>query len=108
VTGNAINYKNKQGDNPICSTRAEISQPSRLISPRSAIAEHNIESKKTCKYVAPSSHKYSKQASFSTLVIIQLKIEILSEGVMTKNFIHKSLEFIQLLVCKRIAGVIFV
>ena len=38
VTGNAINYKNSQGDNPICSTRGEISQPSRTISPRAAPA----------------------------------------------------------------------
>ena len=34
VTGNATNYKNSQGDNPIFSTRDEISQPSRPISPR--------------------------------------------------------------------------
>jgi len=38
VTGNATNHKNKQGDNPICSTRDEISQPSRPISPRAATA----------------------------------------------------------------------
>jgi len=51
----------------------------------------------------------SKQASFSKLVIIQLQIKILSEGVMTINFISKSLEFIQLLISKRIAaGVIAV
>jgi len=36
VTGNATNYENKQGGNPICSTRDEISQPSRAISPRAA------------------------------------------------------------------------
>jgi len=36
VTGNATNYKNRQGDNPICSTRDEILQPSRLFSPRAA------------------------------------------------------------------------
>jgi len=36
VTGNATNYKKSQGDNPICSTRDEISQPSRPISPRAA------------------------------------------------------------------------
>ena len=34
-------YKNSQGDNPICSTRDEISQPSRPISPRAATAAHN-------------------------------------------------------------------
>jgi len=39
VTGNATNYKNSQGDNPICSTRDEISQPSRPISPRTATAD---------------------------------------------------------------------
>ena len=34
-------YKNSQGENPICSTRDEISQPSRPISPRAATAAHN-------------------------------------------------------------------
>ena len=38
VIGNATNYKNSQGDNPICSTRDEISQLSRPISPRAATA----------------------------------------------------------------------
>jgi len=32
-------YKNSQGDNPICSTRDEISQPSRPISPWAATAD---------------------------------------------------------------------
>ena len=37
VTGNATNYKNSQGDiSIICSTRDEISQPSRAFSPRAA------------------------------------------------------------------------
>ena len=36
VNGNATNYKNTQGDNPVCSTRDEISQPSRPFSPRAA------------------------------------------------------------------------
>jgi len=36
VTANATNYKNNQGDNPICLTRDEISQPSRTFSPRAA------------------------------------------------------------------------
>ena len=36
VTGNATNYKSGQGDNPVCSTRDEISQPSRPFSPRAA------------------------------------------------------------------------
>jgi len=39
VTGNATNCKNSQGDNLICSTRDEISQPSRPISPRAATGE---------------------------------------------------------------------
>ena len=35
VTGNAINYKNSQGDNSIiCSTRDDISQPYRAFSPQ--------------------------------------------------------------------------
>jgi len=71
-------------------------------------SEHNIQIKKTFKYVAPSSYKLFKTRSFSKLVIIQLKIKILSEEVMTTNFIQKSLEFIQLLICKKIVGVIFV
>jgi len=37
-------------------------------------------------------------------VIIQLKIKILSEGVIITSFISKSLEFIQLLICEKIAG----
>jgi len=36
ATGNATNYKNSQGDNPICSTMDEISQPFRPFSPRAA------------------------------------------------------------------------
>jgi len=36
VTGNATIFQTSQGDNPICSTRDEISQPSRPISPRAA------------------------------------------------------------------------
>ena len=39
---------------------------------------------------------------------IQFNIEILSEGVMITNFISKYLEFIELLICEKIAGVIFV
>jgi len=46
----------------------------------------------------------SKQASFSKLVIIQPKIKIISEEVIMTNFISKSLEFIQLLIYKKIAG----
>jgi len=45
VTGNATYYKNNQGDNPICSTRDEISQPSRPISPRAATAGHSKQNK---------------------------------------------------------------
>jgi len=36
VTGNATDHKISQGDNPVCSTRDEISQPSQLFSPRAA------------------------------------------------------------------------
>jgi len=45
VTGNATNYKNSQGDNPICPTRGEISQPSRPISPRAATGSGDISVK---------------------------------------------------------------
>ena len=38
----------------------------------------------------------------------QFNIKILSEGVMITNFISKSLRFIELLICEKIAGVIFV
>jgi len=41
-------------------------------------------------------------------VIIQPNIKILSEGVMMTNFISKSSEFVELLICEKIAGVIFV
>jgi len=36
VTGNAIINSKGQGNNPVCSTRDEISQPSRPFSPRAA------------------------------------------------------------------------
>jgi len=36
VTGNAIINSQGQGDNPVCSTRDEILQPSRSFSPRAA------------------------------------------------------------------------
>jgi len=35
-------------------------------------------------------------------------MKILSEGVIITNFISKCLEFIELLICEQIAGVIFV
>jgi len=38
VTGNANTYKNSQGDNPVCLTRDEMSQPSRTFAPRAATA----------------------------------------------------------------------
>jgi len=38
----------------------------------------------------------------------QFNIKILSKGVMITNFISKSLEFIKLLICDKIVGVIFV
>jgi len=40
VTGYATNYKISQGDNLICSTRDEISQPSRPFSPRASTNYH--------------------------------------------------------------------
>jgi len=36
VTGNVITNSQGQGENPVCSTRDEISQPSRTFSPRAA------------------------------------------------------------------------
>jgi len=38
----------------------------------------------------------------------QFNIKILSEGVVMIHFISKSSEIVKLLICKRIAGVIFV
>jgi len=38
VTGNAIINSQELGDNPVCSTSDEISQPSRPFSPRAATA----------------------------------------------------------------------
>jgi len=51
VTENATNYKNIQGDNdnPICSTRDKISQPSRPISPRAATAEEHDWVRQRCR-----------------------------------------------------------
>jgi len=49
----------------------------------------------------------SKQPTFRKLLIIQRKIKILSEGVIITNFVSKSSEFIELLICEKIAGVIF-
>jgi len=41
VTGNAIINSQGQCDNPVCSTRDEISQPSRPFSPRAATGNNN-------------------------------------------------------------------
>jgi len=50
-TGNTTNYKNSQGDNPVCPTRDEISQPSRPISPRAATGfSYHFLSRKCAKY----------------------------------------------------------
>jgi len=38
VNGNSITNSQGQGDNPVCSTRDDISQPSRPFSPRAATA----------------------------------------------------------------------
>jgi len=43
-------------------------------------SEHNIQSEKTCMLYEAHTN-CSKQASFSKLLIIQLKIKILSEGL---------------------------
>jgi len=48
MTGNATNYKNSQGDNPICSTRDKISQPSQPISPRAATVHKYARSQPKC------------------------------------------------------------
>jgi len=58
-------------------------------------------------------HFYTKhQFDCQTLVLrnyrYQFNIEILSEGVMITNFISKSLEFFELLICEKIAGVVSV
>ena len=42
VTGNAIINSQGQGGNPVCSTRYEISQPSRPFSPRAATAHGSV------------------------------------------------------------------
>jgi len=41
VTANAIRNSQGQGDNPVCSTRVEILQPSRPFSPRAATGGGN-------------------------------------------------------------------
>jgi len=46
-----------------------------------ASSEHNIQSKKTCKYVYQAHTNCLKLACFWKLVIIQLQIKILSEGL---------------------------
>jgi len=62
------------------------------------------KAKKLANMLLQARTNCSKQASFSKLVIIQLKLKILSEGVMTTNYISKSLEFIQLLICNKSWG----
>jgi len=52
VTGNAIINSQGQGDNPVCSTRDGISQPSRPFSPRAAIGTNNIYTSYKCTKVA--------------------------------------------------------
>ena len=53
MTGNAIINSQGQGDNPVCSTRDEISQPSRPFSSRAATA---LEYKKTKTTMLYSKH----------------------------------------------------
>jgi len=50
----------------------------------------------------------SKQATFWKLVIIQRNIKILSEGVMITDVISKYFELIEIFICEKIVGVIFV
>jgi len=38
----------------------------------------------------------------------QFNIKILSEGVIITTFLSKSLEFVQVLICEKITGVVFV
>ena len=52
VTGNAIINSQGQGDNPVCSTRDEISQTSRPFSPRAAAELYHFASTKTYQFVA--------------------------------------------------------
>jgi len=66
------------------------------------------KAKKLANILCQAHTNCSKQASFRKLVTIQRKIKILSEGVMMINFISKSSEFVQLLICETIAGAIFV
>ena len=42
VTGNAIINSQEQGDNPVCSTSDEISQPFRPFSPRAATVYEDL------------------------------------------------------------------
>ena len=72
-------------------------------------SEYNIQGKRKLANMLYQAHtNCSNQASFWKLVIIQQQIKILSEGFMTTNFISKSSEFIQLLICEKIAEFIFV
>ena len=56
VTGNATNDKNSQGENPICSTRDEILQLSRPISPRATTA---VPAKEIFIMIALDGHELS-------------------------------------------------
>jgi len=54
----------------------------------------------------------TKNAFRSQIIVLldyrfQFNIKILSEGLMITNFLLKSLEFIELLICEKMAGVIF-
>ena len=57
VTGNATNYKYRQGDNPTCSTRDEISQPSGPISPRAATVPTNVWTRGATISIVPTAFK---------------------------------------------------
>ena len=51
---------------------------------------------------------FAARFSFCSTVDFNSILKFFSEGVMITNFISKSSEFIQLLICEKIAGVIFV
>jgi len=64
VTGNAIINSQGQGDNPVCSTRDEISQPSRPFLPRAATAFDDCWFAKHCTI---SVFKMSRPTDFQKL-----------------------------------------
>ena len=77
VTGNATDYyKNSQGDNPICSTRGEISQPSRPISARAATVAYEIC--QVSKILGCRDHKATKSVRH-VLIVHPIKWRLCAE-----------------------------